>query len=480
MISEIFLDKVLDLYFCKTVDSYYDETIVRNDIMTVLAYASNNELPIRILPKFELVNYIIHDVDWDKNSSDIVLENISSSDKFSQFIDLLKYKQTILLDRVRCQSILQMINMKKEGIIIEEDKNILVDFLDKYESGDFSGSEELVKTYEDMISNIYIRTLLKKRYDDTINMNEFVFENELSLDNCLKIIEKTNDETTKIKSGLPMFDRTTLRGGFDNGRIYIFGGTPGVGKSIMLLNLLCGATFHPDNEEGLYFYFTLENFIEESLDRMMKIIPYHDPTFGKSGNGDPREVIKGLEKSNKKILMKYLHPYTSTVNDAMIYIDEAMAKTGLKPKMIIFDYLDLFSSVNKTDLYRLELGYVTMEQKMVGIKYSAPVITATQLNAEGYNKNTPGLGSLTESKKKVEHGDFVGLLKTDDSVSPIKDLFVHVRKNRNGPLGDIAFKIDYVKMIISEQNKNNFSNSSIPNIGIDTSDIIINQGGFGD
>ena len=92
---------------------------------------------------------------------------------------------------------------------------------------------------------------------------------------------------------------------------------------------------------------------------------------------------------------------------------------------------------------------------MVGIKYGAPVISATQLNSEGYKNNAPGLGSLTESKKKVEHADFIGLLCKGNQINNDGakfELCTHIRKNRNGPLGDVKFEIDYSKMIIDENN----------------------------
>ncbi|MCK9556336.1 hypothetical protein M0R36_11100, partial [bacterium] len=375
------------------------------------------------------------------------------------------------------KSVLEMLQVKKEGIIIEEDKHLLVDFLDKFESGDFTGGDEMIKTYENLISKIYIRTLLKKRYDDKVNTSEFVLENEDSYDECLKLIEKNNDPKSKIKTGFQNFDKNILKGGLENGRIYIFGGTPGVGKSIALLNFLCGAAFNEENGDGLYFYFTLENFIGESLERTIRMLPYYDKaSSGEVINGDAKNMFKYLEKSNKKIVMKYLLPYSSNINDAMIYMDEMISKTGLKAKMAVFDYLDLFASVNKTEMYRLELGHITMEQKMVGIKYGIPSLTATQLNSEGYNSKTPGLGSVTESRKKAEHADFIGLLQADmaDNIigNNLYNLTMHIKKNRNGPLGCANFNIDYSKMLIKEsgismfakQNKSEDSIADFSNI----------------
>jgi len=127
-------------------------------------------------------------------------------------------------------------------------------------------------------------------------------------------------------------------------------------------------------------------------------------------------------------------------------VDEAIEKYGKESIAGLYvDYLDLLKTDTKYDIYRMELGHITLSLKTLAVQYNIPVITATQLGRSAYKISDPkelGLEQISESIKKVEHADFVALLAKD----PVDDKIVHAKigKNRSGK-GNVSmnFTVDF-------------------------------------
>jgi replicative DNA helicase len=112
---------------------------------------------------------------------------------------------------------------------------------------------------------------------------------------------------------------------------------------------------------------------------------------------------------------------------------------------LYIDYLDLLKTDMRYDIYRMELGHITLSLKTLAVQYNIPVITATQLGRSAYkisDSRDLGVDQISESIKKVEHADFVGLLAKD----PVDENLVHgkIGKNRSGKSNvAIDFKVDF-------------------------------------
>jgi len=470
MISKLFLDKVIELYMCDISEHDINLDLITNDLKQIFSVENDNykDIPVKLINQFDFCKTLVN-TDWTKMSKDVFIDSISDEHKFIEFKSLLSFQCTQKLTQSQLNEILNIISLKKESLFIENDKLLLEEFVDKFDSNGFLNSENMVNEFENMISSIYTRTILKNKSSNNNLTKNFIFNSDEDIQKAITMVEDYRSVKNKLKTGIKSFDEI-LRGGFENNRIYIVGGTPGVGKSLFLLHFLLKTLFNKDNDQGLYIYFTLENMINETLDRLYTMIPnyYDDHSSFKNPAESLKEKLSEARSLNKLFTIQYLPPYTSTVNDIMISVDQLIMKTGLKPKVIFVDYLDLLTSVNKTELYRLELGYVTMELKTLSIKYDTPVITPTQLNSSGYG-DTPDLVSITESKKKVEHADFVSILANRSKASNgnltsgiIEDnkVIMFVRKNRNGPLKNIAFNVNYNKMKIDPSNNTSITQIS--------------------
>jgi replicative DNA helicase len=201
--------------------------------------------------------------------------------------------------------------------------------------------------------------------------------------------------------------------------------------------------------QRVYVYVTLENTIEEAL--MRTYMPMFDITLVEMlrdlGNVPIKERIKEeLNKNKTTIVMKYFPAMSISPVDLMGVLDEVIDEYGKDAIAGLFvDYLDLLKADTRYDIYRMELGHITLSLKTLAVQYNIPVITASQLGRSAYritNSQELGVDQISESIKKVEHADFVMLLAKD----PVNDNVVHgkIGKNRAGKSNvAVDFNVDF-------------------------------------
>lgn len=185
------------------------------------------------------------------------------------------------------------------------------------------------------------------------------------------------------------------------------------------------------------------------------------------------ERLETIKVNGNIIKIKYMEPGATNMNDLLMYIDDIKLKYPNKSVGAVYvDYLDLMSSVDKTDMYRIELGNIANDLKKLSKKLFCPVITVTQVNGKGYEEDgNPGLASVTESKKKVEHADFYASITinntnnnllyadmdTKNSEIPLKFWTIYINKQRNGPTGVFEGAVYYPHMKYYEFNPKAFN-----------------------
>ena len=194
------------------------------------------------------------------------------------------------------------------------------------------------------------------------------------------------------------------------------------------------------DESLIRLYCCLENkdskeFIEKYADYKPKI----------------QATIKDWTKSfNASIAMSYFPATLTSVSDLVSYTEltkqryQEKLPDGCISRGTFVDYLDLLKSGQTFDLHRLEIGQVTIDMKVAAVMQNTPWVTVSQLNRSAYNdKEDASLANMGESIKKVEHSDFVGMIKNKVEDKDIRDIrsgrpeignfTVTIGKNRNGP-----------------------------------------------
>jgi replicative DNA helicase len=391
------------------------------------------------------------------------------------------------------------IHTKRKACDILNGKKNIQKLMDDIECGNYIDDDEIIDRWESCITSSYSNYMKIKRHE-SIEKAESL---DLANDNLSIIFDKIRNATDKkntISSGYDYLDKALPCGGFENRRLYLIGGTSGVGKSTKLINLITNAVKQNkvEAQTSTYLYITAENLIDESWIRffccatgithknLLSLINYNrinkenqtendntqtedvddDDTDDKEQQPETKkeerkpkiedidnliskELRDILNKTNSNVIFKYVEPKRTTTTDVESIVDIVASENNLKA--IYIDYLDLIRVGNNNDMeLRHELGLVAQTFKNIAITYSVPVITATQLNRSGYAPDSqPTLIQMSESMEKVDNSDFVlflqqGREKRLSYIDPItnaskvvKPIRASILKNRNGTEGEV-------------------------------------------
>jgi archaellum biogenesis ATPase FlaH len=190
-------------------------------------------------------------------------------------------------------------------------------------------------------------------------------------------LSKLKDGNGQISTGWPSIDKK-LYGGFNRGELNIFCAGSGGGKSLFLANL--GVNWALQGLNVLYLTFELsEGLVSMRLDSMVTGIGTRE-IFR---NIDDVELkVKMIGKQAGSIQVKYM-PSGKNCNDIRSYLKEYQVKKGLKPDVILIDYLDLMMplsvKVSPSDLF-VKDKYVSEEIRNLAMETQCITVTASQLN----------------------------------------------------------------------------------------------------
>ncbi|NBW58481.1 hypothetical protein EBR43_12055, partial [bacterium] len=188
---------------------------------------------------------------------------------------------------------------------------------------------------------------------------------------------KLRDNSGQLSTGWPTVDKK-LYGGFKRGELDIFCAGSGGGKSLFLANL--GVNFSFAGLNVIYFTFELsEELVGMRIDSMITGVASKD-VFKNLDDVEMKVRLTGKKAGGMQI--KYL-PTGKNCNDLRAYLKEYQVKTGLKPDIILVDYLDLMMplsvKVSPSDLF-VKDKYVSEELRNLAMETQCVVVTAAQLN----------------------------------------------------------------------------------------------------
>lgn len=459
MLTETFINSCFSVILNKKTKIRRDKTLYR-DVLSILEFYETKkriEIPVTIQNKFDCLKKICELKLEGKTDENAIDSCISFSEKFKPLESFISLRaEENITDAVTLDNVRQ-IRLRKKVNSLFSNYDQLTTFVESLNSGTFDSIDDLVLDYEEIIKQLY-STMMQENRGIAIESSASL---DLSKDDytpVLQMILKKYEKSNAVATGYPIFDVDVLRGGFEPSRLYVFGGGSGAGKSTLINNLIVNSATTPQllgegnisKERKVYVYITLENTIEESLLRT------YQPLFNKTIPQVLSEINSGidikdrlmieLKRTNSSVIMKYFPAMSISTLDISAVLDDVVSEYGPDSiKGLYVDYLDLLRTDTKYDMYRLELGHITLSLKTLAVEYNIPLITATQLGRSVYRiqeSRELSLDQISESIKKIEHADFVALLSKD----PVKDDLVHMKvgKNRSGKANmAIDFKVNF-------------------------------------
>lgn len=227
--------------------------------------------------------------------------------------------------------------------------------------------------------------------------------------------------------------------GFRAGGFYVIGARPGVGKTVVGLQLAQHLA-----QDGMVAYFSLEMGKEELMNRLLAStanVYLGNIDKGKLSQTDLSKLTAAKEKIQDSKL--------AIIDSGSMNINEIKAHTrNLKKEglsAIVIDYLGLIPDTSGRKRYEF-ITEVSMSLKALARDLQIPVIALAQLNREieGRGNAKPLLSDLRDSGSIEQDADVVILLRRDKFASDRdweKSLMtMDVAKNRHGLTGEIDLR----------------------------------------
>ena len=462
MITESFLNSCFVLILNKNSKIRRVKAFYR-DILDILEFTEGQksvDVPLAVQNKLELLKQLCMMLLKDKILENAI-DSIMLGNKFRDHVGFIDLKINEDIKDHTFQDIINQIRLRKKINALFQNFDELSDVLDSIKEGSFDSIDAMVDDYEVTIKKLY-SNLMESNRSITIEASTSLDLVKDDYSHVVEMIKKKYERQNAIPTGFPIFDNNVMLGGYEPSRLYIFGGGSGSGKSTILNNTIYKSAITevpeklpsvPGEINRVYIYITLENTIEEALIRTYQ--PMYNKTtpqlLRKLSEKDfdiKHEINSKLSKCGSTIIMKYFPAMSISVMDIMAVVDDAINEYGKESIAGLYvDYIDLLKSDTSYDMYRLELGHITLSLKTLAVQYNIPVVSASQLGRAVYNIQNASqlnLDQMSESIKKVEHGDFIMLMAKDQVNDDI--VYGKVGKNRSGKSGvSINFKVAFEK-----------------------------------
>lgn len=299
--------------------------------------------------------------------------------------------------------------LKYDNIYTKSEKYI--DICTRVRTSDFSSKTEIIKEFESLLKSTmtdFRRMRNEKNGEASFSLRNGVFE-----DSIREIHSALSNPANKLPCGMQGMNIMT-GGGFESGRVYMFFGLPGEGKSLTLLNLAYQLKKNNRNyktkdptKTPCIVLLTMENYVRETVERLFALISDNDHDIT---HYTPEEVMRIIrtegelflsDESPIDIIIKFV-PDRSVDTSYLYTLSEDLEDDGYEVICLIQDYVKRIRSVNYTSDIRIELGWVVNEFKTFATQKDIPLITASQLNREASKHIDEG--------RKSNKGDLLRLL----------------------------------------------------------------------
>lgn len=225
-------------------------------------------------------------------------------------------------------------------------------------------------------------------------------------------------------------------GGFRPGDLYVLGARPGVGKSVVALNVAASLA-----ARGITVGFaSLEMSAAELEKRLLSAESSVHLASVLDARISPTEWEQ-LDSVRERIAGWRLSFFdgAASLAQVMSYARTLHREGGLG--LLVVDYLQLLDGSGKAENRQIEVSQFSRSLKLLARELQIPVLALSQLNREsaGRKGGEPKLTDLRESGSLEQDASVVLLLHRDEERAASK-LKVIVAKNRHGRSGEVSLQ----------------------------------------
>lgn len=166
------------------------------------------------------------------------------------------------------------------------------------------------------------------------------------------------------------------------------------------------------------------------------------------------------------LFVKQFPTSQATVPDIEAYLKQIEEERKIKLGCIVIDYINILANYrnpNSENMY-LKIKQIAEDLRAMGVRNGWLIVTATQINRNGYNSSDIGMGDVAESAGLSHTADLMLGIIQDDLMRASNEYWLKVLKIRDGEGKGVKCKLDinYNYMRLTETD--NVTNSNIHNL----------------
>ena len=325
----------------------------------------------------------------------MIVQHVNGGILSDDIIDLDNYKDC---NTAEVDAMNNMVSETLKYATIYNSVDEMMDICTRFKTKDYGTKKDIVEEFQSKVNDIqneFRRNRNEARTDMTFSLQDGQFE-----DCVTETYNRAANPRRKLITGMQAVNEL-LGGGFESGRIYIFFGLPGEGKSTTLLNLLYQIKKYNRNyqckdptKQPCIVLLTMENTVEESIERLFGLATDRDNMT----EFDLNSVIKMLREEGEltistddpiDIIIKYMP--TNSVDTGYCYtLTDDLEDQGYEVILFAQDYIGRIRSTQRFADTRLEYGSVVDEFKVYCQAKDIPFISVSQLNRDASKRIDDG------------------------------------------------------------------------------------------
>lgn len=247
----------------------------------------------------------------------------------------------------------------------------------------------------------------------------------------------------RIPFDLKVLNRIT-KGGVSKKTLMVILAPTGIGKSLVMCHMAAANLAMGKN----VLYITAEmaeEKIAERIDANLLNVSLDDlPNIPKDMYNKRMDRLKKM--TGGKLIIKEYPTATASAAHFKTLLNELMLKKNFRPDIIYIDYINICISSryklgNSVNTYSY-VKAIAEEFRGLAVEYDVPVITATQVNRQGFNSTDVDLTNTSESIGLPATADFmIALISTEDLEKKGMIMMKKLKHRDSDPLKDRTFLV---------------------------------------
>jgi len=459
--------EILDLFlaYAYDVDNQFITRSALNNMYTLIMmcnknlYKNNPALRARIDLLSHMLEARLHmGFDNKKILMNYALENCENSNLAREEI-IPEFNKIKLNSRMTQYLNSYVVDRLIHGFVFSY-KDELFEIFEDLESHNYKNLSQINHRIKEVLTNLLFDIRNAENFSDdttTLDLTDGSFEDKVK-----QIVKKLRDPSNKLITGIQALN-IMLNGGFEKKRSYLFFGLTGVGKSVLLLNLLiaikkCNLVKPKDpSKRPAALYISQENTVDETVERIFNM----EVTGDDIRNYTPSEVAKLLRTKGElslkteediDIIIKYYDDKEISTLDLYSIISD-IEDTGREVIVVIHDYIERIRSSKNHQEIRFELAEVANDYSVLAKRLEIPVIGAGQFNRKAAD-------AIEGDSNKYDIGRLLGKAHVSEAYAILKNVDSAIAINKeiddNG-YEYMTFKNMKQRTSRSKNRKNKFS-----------------------